>query len=44
MNSESHSNRPLRRALVMNFIALILLILLSGLGIWLINELVMALA
>ncbi|APM52452.1 integrase [Klebsiella pneumoniae] len=41
MNSESISNRPLRKALILNGIALIAIIVLSALGIWLVNEWVM---
>lgn len=42
MNSESLSNRPLRKALILNCIALIAIIVLSALGIWLVNEWVAA--
>lgn len=38
MNSESLSNRPLRKALILNFVVLIVVIALSALGIWLVNE------
>ncbi|MBZ7588405.1 integrase [Klebsiella oxytoca] len=41
MNSESLSKRPLRKALILNCIALIAIIVLSALGIWLVNEWVM---
>lgn len=41
MNSESLRNRPLRKALILNCIALIAIIVLSALGIWLVNEWVM---
>lgn len=42
MNSESLRNRPLRKALILNCIALIAIIVLSTLGIWLVNEWVMS--
>lgn len=42
MNSESLRNRPLRKALILNSIALIAIIVLSALGIWLVNEWVMS--
>ncbi len=42
MNSESLRNRPLRKALILNCIALIAIIVLSALGIWLVNEWVMS--
>lgn len=41
MNSESLSKRLLRKALILNGIALIAIIVLSALGIWLVNEWVM---
>lgn len=42
MNSESLRNRPLRKAIILNCIALIAIIVLSALGIWLVNEWVMS--
>ncbi|MEA4549263.1 integrase [Klebsiella pneumoniae] len=41
MNSESLSNRPLKKALILNSITLIAIIVLSALGIWLVKEWVM---
>lgn len=41
MNSEYLSKRPLRKALILNGIALIAIIVLSALGHWLLNEWVM---
>lgn len=42
MNLETCSNRPLRKALVLNFVVLIAVVVLSAFGIWLVNELVAA--
>lgn len=42
MNLETCSNRPLKKALVLNFVVLIVVITLSALGIWMVNEWVMA--
>lgn len=42
MNLETYSNRPLKKALVLNFVALIAVVVLSAFGIWLVNELVAA--
>lgn len=40
MNLETCSNRPLKKALFLNFIVLIAVVVLSAFGIWLVNELV----
>lgn len=37
-----YRDRPLRKALILNGITLIAIIVLSPLGIWLVNELVVA--
>lgn len=42
MNLETCNNRPLKKALVLNFVVLIVVITLSALGILMVNEWVMA--
>lgn len=42
MNSGNYHVRPIRKALILNFIVLIAVVALSAIGIWIINEWVTA--
>ncbi|WP_154944907.1 integrase [Klebsiella grimontii] len=42
MNSGNYHGRLIRKALILNFIALIAVVALSAIGIWLINQWVTA--
>ncbi|MBZ7134097.1 integrase [Klebsiella michiganensis] len=42
MNSGNYHDRPIRKALILNFIVLIAVVALSAIGIWIINEWVTA--
>lgn len=42
MNSGNYHARPIRNALILNFIVLIAVVTLSAIGIWLINQWVAA--